>query len=146
VKHFLMRWTILLVCFISTTVFGQSNKNSVLEKLKKTDQLMGRGNPDIFQRGTVQNLNPDRKTLYNKKKQYYGQQKIIIPDDRVRVVIALRQDNMPCIVPNMNFFKAMPNVGNLALLENPVDPGIYIPKSNNGIERNLKIERNKPSN
>ena len=64
---------------------------------------------------------------------------------RERTVITLRQDNMPCIVPNMKLLKAMPNIGNIAMLEKAIDPRIYIPKSSD-TELNLKIERNKPSN
>ncbi len=125
-----MKWMYLLICFISISAFGQSDNKSVLDKLKKTDRLINKPNPGInkpnhginkpnpgnFQRGIiVHRFNPD-------------QQGIIIPDNRERVVIALRQDNMPCIVPNMNLFKIMPNACSIAMLQNPTMPGIYLQK------------------
>ena len=54
----------------------------------------------------------------------------IIQSDNGGVLTSLPLDNMPCIVPNMSLFKAMPNAGSLALLENPTDPGIFLKKRN----------------
>ena len=108
-----MKWIFLSICFVTTAAFSQVNENSVLEKLKKTDKLMGRDNYNDFQ--------PKLKTLT-------PMQSETIQRNHERT--SLPPGNMPCIVPNMNLFRAMPNAGSLALLEHPTDPGIYLNKPN----------------
>src|SRR6186713_2458008 len=110
-----MKWIFLLICFVTTAGFSQVNENSVLEKLKKTDKLMGRDNYNDFQ--------PKLKTLT-------PMQSETIQRDNERTVPSLPLGKMPCIVPNMNLFGAMPNAGSLALLEHPTDPEIYLNKPN----------------
>lgn len=138
-----MKWMYLLICFISTSAFSQSNNKSVLDKLKQTDRLINKTNPVIDKPNPGINKpgsgNFQRDTIVHRFNQ--NQQKIIIPDNIERVVIALRQDNMPCIVPNMNLFKTMPNVGSIAMLQNPIDPDIYLHKI-----KPPRIEKIKPSN
>src|SRR5215216_817848 len=108
-----MKLTFLLACFISTTAFSQLNNKSVLDKLKQTDRLINK--PVLDKLEQTEHLitkpnsgNLQRGTIVHRFKQ--NQKKIIIPENRERVVTALRQDNMPCIVPNMDLFKAMPNI------------------------------------
>ena len=114
-----MKWIYILVCFISTNTFCQLNNKSVLGKLKQTDLLIHKPNSENLQRDTiVHRFNQNR-------------QEIIIPENRERVIIALRQDNMPCIVPNMKLFNNMPNVGDIAMLQQPINPGIYVPRLRN---------------
>ena len=110
-----MKWILLLFCFVSISAFGQVDNNSVLEKLKKTDKLMGRDNYNNFQPKlrTVTPMQSETKQRNNE-----------------RVVTSLPLGNMPCIVPNMNLFNTMPNVGSIAMLEHPTDPGIYLNKPN----------------
>ena len=108
-----MKWILLLFCLVNTTAFGQGDNNSVLEKLKKTDKLMGRDKHNSFQ--------PKLRT-------FTLMQSEIIQMDNERALISLPLDNMLCIVPNMNLFRTIPNAGSLALLENPTDPGIYLNK------------------
>ena len=113
-----MKWICFLACFVATTAFGQADEDSILEKLKKTDRLMGRDNYNNFQ--------PKLRTLI-------PMQSETIQRNHERT--SLPPGSMPCIVPNMNLFKAMPNVGSLALLENPTDPGIYLRKPNSKLEK-----------
>jgi hypothetical protein len=109
-----MKWIFLLACFASATAYGQLNKNSVLEKLKSTNRLMGKYYSNPF---------PDGRISQN---QFNSNKRAIINTIGERAVIVLPQDNMPCIRPDMRFFKVMPNIGSLALLEHPSDPGIYV--------------------
>ena len=110
-----MKWIFLLICFVTTSAFGQVNENAVLEKLKKTDKLMGRDNYNNFQPklGTLTPMQSETTQENNK-----------------RTVTSLPLDNMPCIVPDMNLLAVMPNAGSLAILEHPTDPGIYLNKPN----------------
>jgi hypothetical protein len=48
-----------------------------------------------------------------------------IDSNKLGIVYALPLDNMPCIVPDMEAHRTMPNAGNKGMLKNPVDPGIY---------------------
>lgn len=143
-----MKWIFILACFTYTPAFSQLNNKSVLDKLKQTDRLINKP--------VLDNLNPadrlitkpnsgnlQREPIAHSFKQ--RQEKIIIPDNRERVVIALHQDNMPCIVPNMNLFKIMPNAGDITMLKKPIDPGIYapIPKA---LNPTIKWEKMEPSN
>lgn len=120
-----MKWILLLICFVTTTAFGQTDDNSVMEKLKKTDKLMGRDN--------YNNFNPKLGTLTPMLREP-------IRSNNERAVTSLPLDNMPCIVPYMNLLGAMPNAGSLALLENPIDPGIYV------LKQKTHIRKIKPSN
>jgi hypothetical protein len=119
-----MKWIFLLACFASAAAYGQLDKNSVLEKLKSTNRLMGKHYSNAF---------PDSKTTHN---QFNSTKKAIINTINERTVIVLPQDNMSCIRPDMRFFKVMPNVGSLALLEHPSDPGIYINRRNHLVGKN----------
>ena len=135
-----MKWIFLLACFVTTTASGQVDEKSVLEKLKKADKLFGRDNYNNFQpklgtlipmqSETIQRNNERVITSLQKLKTLTHMQSEIIHRDNERALISLPLDNMPCIVPNMNLFRAMPNAGSLALLEHPTDPGIYLNKPN----------------
>jgi hypothetical protein len=135
-----MKWIFLLICFVTTIASGQADENSTLEKLKKTDRLMGRDNynnsqPKLrtlipMQSETIQRNHESVITSLQKLKTLTHMQSKIIHRDNERALISLPLDNMSCIVPNMNLFKVMPNAGSLALLEHPTDPGIYLNKPN----------------
>ena len=137
-----MKWIFLLFCLISSTAFSQLNNKSILDKLKQTDRLLNKTGSDklrldrLIDKSNSGDL--QRGTIVLRFNQ--NQQEIIMPQNQERIVIALRQDNMPCIVPNMNLFKAMPNVGNMAMLQNPIDPRIYISKQKS------VFQQSKPSN
>lgn len=124
-----MKWMYLLFCFISTTAFSQLNNKSVLDKLKQTDRLINKPVLDKLNQSNLLIQEPNSRHLQRRTivHQYQNLQEIIIPANRERVLIALGQDNMPCIVPNMKLFKTMPNVGSIAMLQNRSDPGIFIP-------------------
>lgn len=110
-----MKCIFLLACFISLSAFGQSDKKPLLDKLKKTDQLMGRSNPDIFrERITVRQFQPEQKEI------------IMVPNVE-RTIAYLRQEKLQ-LAP-------IPNVGNPEMLQNPTDPGIYIPKQKGVLEK-----------
>ena len=110
-----MKWILLLICFVTTAAFSQVDENSILEKLKKTDKLMGRDNDNNFQ--------PKLRTLT-------PMQSETTQRNNKLAVTSLPLGNMPCIMPDMNLFKTMPNVGSIAMLEHPTDPGIYLNKPN----------------
>ena len=135
-----MKWILLLFCFVSTIAFGQVNNNSVLEKLKKTDRLMGRDEHNSFQPKLktltpmkIENIQRDNERVFiplQKLRTLTHMQGGIIQKDNERAIVSLPFDHMPCIVPNMNLFKTMPNVGSIAMLEHLTDPGIYLNKPN----------------
>src|SRR5215203_2418082 len=108
-----MKWVLILFCFVSTTAFGQVDNNSVLEKLKKTDKLMGGNNYNNFQ--------PKLKTLPHTQSE-------TLQSNKEKAVTSFPPGKMPCIIPDMNLFKTMPNVGTIAMLEHPTDPEIYLNK------------------
>ena len=135
-----MKWILFLFFFASTIAFGQVDNNSVLEKLKKTDKLMGRDEHNSFQPKLRtltpmqnENIQSDNERVFiplRKLRTLTHMQSEIIQKDDERAIVSLPFDHMPCIVPNMNLFRAMPNAGSLALLKNPTDPGIYMRKPN----------------
>jgi len=94
------------------TAFGQVDNKSVLEKLKNTHKLMGRNNYNNFQ--------PKLKTLPPTQSE-------TLQSNKERAVTS-PPGKMPCILPDMNLFKTMPNAGSIAMLEHPTDPGIYLNK------------------
>jgi len=47
-----------------------------------------------------------------------------IGESRLGAIYELPQDRMPCIVPNMEMYRQMPNSGQ-ELLNRPIDPQIY---------------------
>ena len=131
-----MKWMYLLVCFISTAAFSQLNKKSVLDKLKETDRLINKPVFDKLKPADGLITNPSSRNLQRHRFKQ-NRQEIIIPENRERVVIALRQDKMPCIVPNMKLFRTMPNIGDVAMLKHPIDPGIYGPYPKGNFETEI---------
>jgi len=125
-----MKWLLSFLCFTSITAFSQT-KEPLLEKLKKTQErlngtLPDQKNPQVtiiipetekFGPGAIPNSGA--RLQYNQS---------IINSNQKSMVIALPQDNMPCVVPNMAFWKAMPNASNKIILEKPIDRGIYLNK------------------
>ena len=128
-----MKWLLSLVCFTTVTAFPQTDR-PLLEKLKKTqEQLRGTlpdaiPNPGLGLNQRTEKIAPGRTP--NLIPQFQYKPRIIDANDQ-SMVIALPQDNMPCLVPNTKIFKAIPNAGNKGMLEMPGDPGIYLqrPKS-----------------
>ena len=146
-----MKWLLSLLCFISISAFSQTDK-PLLEKLKITqEQLKGRLPDAIPNQGLGLDQRIQRPSITNGQKK--SQLTIISPKterlapgsmpnlkplsqykpriidaNEQSMVIALPQDNMPCLVPNMKLFKAMPNAGNKSMLEIPSDPDIYLQK------------------
>ena len=128
-----MKWLLSLLCFTTVTAFSQTDK-PLSEKLKKTqEQLRGTlpdaiPNPGLGLNQRTEKIVPGRTP--NLIQQFQYKPRIIDVNDQ-SMVIALPQDNMPCLVPNTKIFKAIPNAGNKGLLEMPSDPGIYLqrPKS-----------------
>src|SRR3990170_4306088 len=121
-----MKWILLLICFVTT-----NNYNNFNPKL---------GTLTPMQNEIIQRDNERVVTSLRKLRTLTHMQSEIIQRDDERTLISLPLDNMPCVVPNMNLFRAMPNVGSIAILQNPVDPGIYIPKN-----RPRPLEKIKPS-
>jgi hypothetical protein len=136
-----MKLLLSLLCFTTITASSQT-KEPLLEKLKKTqDRLSGKLSNTIPNQGV--GINRDQKprvtiiipetkksgpgTIPNLAERYQFKPPIMNAN-RESMVIALPQDNMPCIVPNMDFWKVMPNAGNKVVLEKPIDPGIYLNK------------------
>jgi hypothetical protein len=149
-----MKGLLFLLCFTTISAFSQTTK-PLLEKLKKTqEQLRGtlpdvipNQEPDLDQRTQRQLAVTGQKkpqlTIISPRIERPGQGRIpnliprfsykprIIVANEQTMVIALPQDNMPCLVPNMEFWKKMPNAGNKIVLEEPIDRDIYLysPKS-----------------
>ena len=128
-----MKWLLSLLCFTTVTAFSQTDK-PLLEKLKKNqEQLRGTlphaiPNPGLGLNQRTEKIAPGSTPNLIPRFQY---KPLIIDANDKSMVIALPQDNMPCLVPNMKIFKAMPNAGNKDMLEMSSDPGIYLqrPKS-----------------
>ena len=146
-----MKWLFSLLCFTTITAFSQTNK-PLLEKLKKTqEQLRGKlpdaipnqalGLNEKVQRPSIIDgqkkrqlaiTNPNAERLApgripNATWRFQNKPRILDANEQ-SMVITLSQDNMPCLVPNMEFWKVMPNAGNKAMLQRPIDPGIYLQK------------------
>ena len=137
-----MKWLLCFLCFTTITVFSQTNKESLIEKLKKTEEKLGRSTPGLNHKSlqlppSVNSKKPGRtspgslpnaETGLNYKRLQWPS---IINSNQQSIVIALPQDHMPCIVPNMSLFRVMPNAGNRSIIQKPVDPDIYLqrPKS-----------------
>jgi hypothetical protein len=137
-----MKWLLSILCLTTITAFCQT-KEPLLEKLKKTqDRLSGKLSDTMPNQGI--GLNRDQKkprmtiiipetkksspgTIPNLMERYQYKPPVMDANQE-SMVIALPQDNMPCIVPNMGFWKAMPNAGNKTILEKAIDPGIYLNK------------------
>ena len=146
-----MKWLLSFLCFTGITAFSQT-KEPLLEKLKKTqERLSGTLPSTIPNQGVDINRRVQRPSIIikdQKKPQVtiiiletekigpgsipnlmrFKKKPSIINVNREGMVIALPQDNMPCIVPNMAFWKAMPNASNKTILEKPIDRGIYLNK------------------
>lgn len=141
-----MKWLVSLLCFTTITTFSQT-KEPLLEKLKKTQDLLSGEFSDTipnYEAGPNKTITKDQKqpkvTIIIPKTEKVGpgtipnliprsQQKPPIMDANQKgMVITLPQDHMPCLVPNMQLFKAMPNAGNKIVLEKPIDPNIYLQK------------------
>jgi hypothetical protein len=136
-----MKWLLSVLCLLSISAFSQTNK-PLLEKLKTTqEQLKGKSFDDIpnpaldFQLQTKkpsvrngENILPP--TLIVPETGIPGPGNIPnaarMPNAKPRViggnmesmVLALPQDNMPCVVPNMKLFKSMPVVNDKTIAEN----------------------------
>jgi len=144
-----MKWLLSFLCFTSITAFSQT-KESLLEKLKKTQERLSGTlpNQEVYLNQRIQGpsiiKDPEKPqvTIIIPETEKVGPGSIpnlmrlknkpsIINVNQESMVIALAQDNMPCIVPNMEFWKAMPNASNNIILEKPIDRGIYLnrPKS-----------------
>ena len=147
-----MKWLLSLLCFISISAFSQTDK-PLLEKLKTTqEQLKGKSFDDIpnpaldFQRRTKkppvrtgENILPPL-TLGVPETGIPGPGKIPNAarrsDSKPRVtmgnvesmVLALPQDNMPCIVPNMKLYRLMPGVNEKTIAENQKPYKLLQPK------------------
>ena len=109
-----MRWLLLLaVNFVVANAIAQSQSNNLMKKLKQTDRAMGRTyslrQPYVFGSPLDNPQNTHDITAMSKE----------------QMVKTLPQDNMPCIVPNMELFMVMPNVLNSSILRHPIDRGIY---------------------
>lgn len=115
-----MKWVFILLLFAGTTSSAQVNKQKeLMQKLKLQEQLR-KGNPKLQEqlikgnsKTTVVITNPRQGRVVT-----YSEQR----------VTTLPQDNMPCIVPNMNFYRVMPNASDSTILKYPIDPGIYVQK------------------
>ena len=152
-----MKWLLSLLCFTTITAFSQADK-PLLEKLKKTQERLKGSSPNtipnqglgleqrIQRPSNIQGQKSHQLTIIppmtimppkterrrpgsipNVSPQFQYKPRIIDANEQ-RIVIALSQDNMPCIVPNMKLVKAMPNAGDKSMLERPTDPGIYLQK------------------
>ena len=123
-----MKWLLSLFCFIPMAAFSQT-KEPLLKKLKETqDRLSGKLSDTIPYREFGQ------KPLARTKDQQKPRVTIIIPSEEKNgpgtipnliprsqhkplimganqesIVMALPQDNMPCIVPNTKDIAQMPN-------------------------------------
>lgn len=137
-----MKWLLALFCFTTITALSQT-KEPLLERLKKTqDRLSGKFSDSIPKQELGFKANPTEPqvTIIFPLEERYGLGTIpnlmpkqqpkppLMDANRESIVIALAQDNMPCIVPNMEFYKVMPNAGSKIVLEKPIDPGIYLHK------------------
>jgi hypothetical protein len=142
-----MKWVLSLFCFISIAAFSQT-KEPLLKKLKETqDRLSGKLSDTIpyreFGQGPsaiTEDQKKPRVTIIIPREEKNGpgtipnaiprsQHKPLIMDgNQESVVMALPQDNMPCVVPNMELYKVMPNAAGKIMLEKPIDPGIYLQK------------------
>lgn len=141
-----MKLLLSLLCFTTITAFSQTTE-PLLEKLKKTqERLSGKFSDTLPNQSKELNgrITKDRKkpqvTIINPKQEKNGlgaipnfmprqQQKLPIMDiNQESMVMVLPQDNMPCVVPNMELFKTMPNAGSKNILEKPIDPNIYLQK------------------
>jgi hypothetical protein len=125
-KTFNMKWLLTFLCFISITAFSQGRNQPLMEKLKKTqERLSGK----VIFPEQAEKVTPKAKPNLTPGDSYKRLQPppVMNPDRQIAVII-LKQDNMPCLVPNMEFWKKMPNAGGKTLLERPIDPGIYLNK------------------
>jgi hypothetical protein len=120
-----MKWLLPLFCFTTISAFSQT-KELLLKKLKETqDRLSGK----VIIPKQVEKVTPKPKSNLTSNHPYKNlQTSLIINASQQTALIILKQDNMPCLVPNMEFWKTMPNAGGKALLEKPIDPGIYLQK------------------
>ena len=107
-----MKWLALLFVCFGATAFAQNDQN-LLENSKRMREL---------KIGTKSYVSPFVQESFREKLVA----KPFKPEAVSSVIVTpLRQDNMPCIVPDMRLHKTMPNAGNDAILKQPIDPGIY---------------------
>ena len=137
-----MKWLLSLLCFISVSAFSQTDK-PLLEKLKTThERLKGKSFDDIPNPGLDGQLRAKKLPVNigenmrspltfvvpetgrtgpgdipNAAKHSFGEPRVIAGNEQ-GMVLALPQDNMPCIVPNMKLFKPMPGVTDKTIAEN----------------------------
>ena len=144
-----MKWLLSVLCFTTVTAFSQTDK-PLLEKLKKTQENLKGKSPDAIpnpglgldqriQKPPIAYKDPQSIIIYPKKErpaagsipnamsQFQYKPRIIAANEQ-SMVIALPQDNMPCLVPNMKLYKAIPNAGNKSMLQNPNDADSYLQK------------------
>ena len=136
-----MKWLLPLLCFVSISAFSQTDK-PLLEKLKTTqEQLKGKSFDDIpkpevelYPRvkkqpvHTGENIFPPLTVVPEtgtpgpgkipNAARIYPPKPRVIGGNRESMVLALPQDNMPCIVPNMKLWKSMPVASDNTIAEN----------------------------
>jgi hypothetical protein len=136
-----MKWLLSLLCFTSITAFSQTDK-PLLEKLKTTqEKLKGKSfnnipNPgqefQLRSKKPAQNtgeINPPLVFVVPEREgrgpgeipnaiTRSGANPRVIAGGEQSMVLALPQDNMPCIVPNMKSSKSMPGVNDKTIAEN----------------------------
>src|SRR5688572_24132464 len=100
-----MKWLLSFLCFTTISVFSQT-KEPLLKKLKETqERLSGK----VIIPKQVEKVTPKPKSNQTSNYSYKKlQTPLVIDASQQTALIILKQDNMPCIVPNMEFWKAMP--------------------------------------
>jgi hypothetical protein len=136
-----MKWLLSLLCFTTVTAFSQVAK-PLLDKLKITqEQLKGKSFDDIpkpevelYPRAkkppvhTGDNILPPALVvpetgipgpgkIPNAARMYHPKPQVI-GGNVESMVLALPQDNMPCLVPNMKLWNSMPVVSDKTIAEN----------------------------